>query len=286
MLAPHARARTVEVVTRPIPSSSERLPVVGLGSWLTFDVGSDPAARRGCGEVLAAFFAAGGHLVDSSPMYGSSEEVIGAELARIGRYEGLFSATKIWTSGRIAGRRQAEKSRALWGLARFDLVQVHNLLDWETHLATLREWKAQGRVRYVGVTTSHGRRHDLLEEILARERLDFVQFTYSFADRDAEPRLLPAAAERGVAVIANRHFDGGALFSRVAGRKLPGWADEIGCRHWSEVFLKWIVSHPALTCAIPATSRVDHLRENMGALSGPLPDAALRRRMTADWERL
>jgi diketogulonate reductase-like aldo/keto reductase len=219
-------------------------------------------------------------------MYGGSEEVIGAEYARIGRPAALFSATKVWTVGGLAGRRQMEKSRALWSLPRFDLLQVHNLLDWETHLATLKAWKAEGRVRYIGVTTSHGRRHDLAEEILRRERLDFVQFTYSLADKDAEARLLPLAADRGAAVIVNRPFDGGALFGAVRGKALPGWAGEAGCRTWAEVFLKWIASHPAVTCAIPATSQVAHLHENMGALSGPLPDATLRRRIAADFERL
>ena len=272
--------------TRPIPTSGERLPVVGLGTWITFDVADNAAQRRARGEVLRAFFERGGRLVDSSPMYGGSEEVIGAEYARIGRPAALFSATKVWTVGGLAGRRQMEKSRALWSLPSFDLLQVHNLLDWETHLATLKAWKAEGRVRYIGVTTSHGRRHDLAEEILRRERLDFVQFTYSLADKDAEARLLPLAADRGAAVIVNRPFDGGALFGAVRGKALPGWAGEAGCRTWAEVFLKWIASHPAVTCAIPATSQVAHLHENMRALSGPLPDAALRRRIAADFERL
>ena len=272
--------------TRPIPSTGERLPVVGLGTWITFDVAGDAPAMRARGEVLRAFLARGGRLVDSSPMYGGSEEVIGAEYARIGRPAGLFSATKVWTVGAAAGRRQMEKSRSLWNLPRLDLLQVHNFLDWETHLETLKAWKAEGRVRYVGVTTSHGRRHDLAEEILRRERVDFMQVTYSLADRSVEPRLLPLAAERGAAVIINRPFDGGALFSRVKGKALPGWAAEAGCRTWAEVFLKWIVSHPAVTCAIPATSQVAHLQENMGALAGPLPDAALRRRIAADYDRL
>ena len=272
--------------TRAIPATGERLPVVGLGTWLTFDVVGDAPAMQSRGEVLREFFALGGRLVDSSPMYGGSEEVIGAQYVRLGRPAGLFSATKVWTIGGLAGRRQMEKSRALWNLPRFDLMQVHNFLDWETHLETLKAWKAEGRVRYLGVTTSHGRRHDLAEEILRRERLDFVQFTYSLADRSAEARLLPLAAERGTAVIVNRPFDGGALFGRVRNRALPGWAAEAGCGTWAEVFLKWIVAHPAVTCAIPATSQVAHLRENMGALAGPLPDAALRRRMAADIEKL
>jgi aryl-alcohol dehydrogenase-like predicted oxidoreductase len=179
-----------------------------------------------------------------------------------------------------------EKSRALWKLPRLDLMQVHNFLDWETHLPTLKAWKAEGRLRYVGVTTSHGRRHDLGERILRQEKLDFFQVTYSLADREAEKRLLPLAADRGAAVIVNRPFDGGALFVRVAARPVPGYAAELGCRSWAEVMLKWIVSHPAVTCAIPATTSVAHVRENTGALAGPLPDAAMRRRIAADFENL
>jgi diketogulonate reductase-like aldo/keto reductase len=216
-------------------------------------------------------------------MYGAAEETIGEEYARIGRPAALFSATKVWTVGGLAGRRQMEKSRALWALPKLDLMQVHNMLDWEIHLPTLKEMKAQGRVRYIGVTTSHGRRHDLLEQIMKREPVDFVQFTYSVADREAEQRLLPLAAERRIAVIVNRPFDGGNLFGQKTRAPLPGWAKEIDCASWAEAFLKFIVSHPAVTCAIPATSQVAHLRENMRTLSGPLPDAALRRRIAADY---
>jgi diketogulonate reductase-like aldo/keto reductase len=277
-----AGAQVAASASHSIPSTGERIPAVGLGTWLTFDVGNDSRSRNARADVLRAFFEAGGRLVDSSPMYGASEEVIGAGLARIGRPAALFSATKVWTVGSVAGRRQMEKSRTLWDLPRFDLIQVHNFLDWEAHLATLKAWKAEGRVRYIGVTTSHGRRHDLGEEILRREKLDFFQVTYSLADPEADRRLLPLAAERGAAVIVNRPFDGGDLFQRVKGRALPGWAAEIGAKSWAEVFLKWIVAHPAVTCAIPATSQVSHLRENMGALAGPLPDAALRRRIAAE----
>jgi diketogulonate reductase-like aldo/keto reductase len=271
-------------LTRAVPSTGERIPVVGLGTWITFDVGEGPA-RHARADILRAFFAAGGRLVDSSPMYGASEEVIGVGLARIGRPEQLFAATKVWTVGGVAGRRQMERSRHLWEVPRFDLMQVHNFLDWETHLPTLKVWKAEGKLRYVGVTTSHGRRHDLGEDILRRERLDFFQVTYNLADPRAERRLLPLAAERGAAVIVNRPFDGGALFERVKAKALPGWGAEIGARTWAEAFLKWVVSHPAVTCAIPATLNASHLRENMGALAGPLPDANLRRRIAADYDR-
>jgi diketogulonate reductase-like aldo/keto reductase len=271
-------------ITRPIASTGERLPVIGLGTWITFDV-TEAAERRSRGEVLRAFFASGGRLVDSSPMYGASEETIGAELAR-SPAPALFSATKVWTVGSLAGRRQLENSRALWRLPRFDLLQVHNMLDWDTHLPMLKRMKAEGRVRYIGITTSHGRRHDLVERILKQEKLDFVQFTYNVADREAESVLLPLAAERGTAVIINRPFDGGSLFGPKTARPLPGWASEIGCETWAEAFLKFIASHPAVTCAIPATSRLAHLQENMRAVAGPLPDAAMRRRIAADYERL
>src|SRR5438132_4899207 len=271
-----------EATLRPIPSSGERLPVVGLGTWITFDV-TDPAARTARGAILRAFFEAGGRLVDSSPMYGASEETIGAAMPS--NAKALFSATKVWTVGALAGRQQMESSRMLWKVARFDLMQVHNLLDWETHLATLKQMKAQGRVRYIGVTTSHGLRHDLLERVLRTERLDFVQLTYNLRDPEAERILLPLAADRGAAVIINRPFDGGNLFGEKTRKPLPGWAAEIGCASWAEAFLKWIAAHPAVTCAIPATSQLAHLGENLRALSRPLPDAGLRRRIAEDYAR-
>lgn len=271
---------------RRIPSSGESLPAIGLGTWLTFDVGAaDSTERRARGDILRAFLAAGGQLVDSSPMYGSSEAVVGEELARTPGAR-LFSATKVWTVGGVAGRRQMEHSLALWKLPRLDLVQVHNLLDWETHWPTLQSWKAAGRVRYIGMTTSHGRRHDELETLLRRERMDFVQLTYNLADRQVERALLPIAADRGTAVIVNRPFDGGDLFGARTAKPLPGWAKEIDCASWAEAFLKWVVSHPAVTCAIPATSKLAHLQQNVRASSGPLPDAALRRRIAEDYTKL
>jgi diketogulonate reductase-like aldo/keto reductase len=250
-----------------------------MGSWITFNVGSEAQARAVRSEVLRVFFEHGGRLIDSSPMYGSSEEVIGDCLGRIGRADTVFSASKVWTRGRDYGIAQMEDSRELWNTGRFDLMQVHNLLDWETHLETLKAWKADGRVRYIGVTTSHGRRHDLLQRVMETEPLDFVQFTYNIVDREAERHLLPLAAERGIAVIINRPFQGGALFPRVGGKPLPAWAGEFDCRNWAQFLLKFIVSYPAVTCAIPATSRVDHMLENMGAAYGRLPDATMRQRM-------
>ena len=267
------------LLTKAVAATGERLPVIGMGSWITFNVGDDPALRAARLKVLQAFFDRGGAVIDSSPMYGSSEEVIGYCLARIANKRSLFSATKVWTVSRWNGVRQMEESLRLWGAERFDLMQIHNLLDWETHLGTLVEWKAKGRARYIGMTTSHGRRHNDLEKAMAGQPLDFVQFTYNILDREAERRLLPLAAERGLAVIVNRPFRRGALFDDFARHPLPGWAGEFDCANWAQFFLKFIVSHPAVTCAIPATSRVDHMHQNMGAAHGRLPDAETRGRM-------
>jgi diketogulonate reductase-like aldo/keto reductase len=279
-----AGAAPAPVLERAIPATGERIPAIGMGTWLTFDVahGADRDARL---AVLREFFAGGGTLLDSSPMYGYAEAALG-ELVPKARPARVFNATKVWTPTRYLGVKQMEESFAHWGVRRFDLMQVHNMLDWETHLATLKEWKAAGRIRYLGITTSHGRRHDALEAAMKRERFDFVQFSYSFADRDAEKRLLPLALDRGAAVIVNRPFDGGDLFGVVKGKALPGWAREIDCANWAQAFLKFVVSHPAVTCAIPATTNPAHMREDVGALAGRLPDAALRQRMAADFDRL
>jgi diketogulonate reductase-like aldo/keto reductase len=276
-----ALGQPVAPVTRPIPSTGETIPAVGLGSWITFNVGDDPVLMDECADVMAAFFEAGGRMIDSSPMYGSSQPVIGHGLERLGRPKALFSAEKVWTSSGESGPAQIERSRRLWGVDRFDLVQVHNLLAWEAHLRTLLDMKAAGKLRYVGITTSEGRRHDLFEEIMRSQPLDFVQFTYNIVDREAEERLLPLAADRGMAVIVNRPFQRGALTQRLEGEPLPGLATEIGASTWAQFILKFILSHPAVTVAIPATARVDHVRENMAAASGPLPDAAMRDRMAA-----
>jgi diketogulonate reductase-like aldo/keto reductase len=281
ILRPLAALVPTAPLSRPIPSSGERLPVVGLGSWITFNVGDDPDLRDECTAVMNAFFAAGGRLIDSSPMYGSSQSVIGYGLKRLGRPPALFSADKVWISSGPGGPKQIEESRTAWGVPRFDLLQVHNLLSWEEHLPALFAMKESGRLRYVGVTTSEGRRHDEVEKIMAAQPIDFVQVTYNVLDREVEERILPLARERGIGVIVNRPFRQGSLIDDVRRRPLPPWAREIDCATWAQFLLKFVVSHPAVTCAIPATSSVAHVRENMGAALGRMPDDAMRRRMIA-----
>jgi len=274
------------VLTRPIPSTGERVPAVGLGSWITFNVGYDEVARACCAEVIGSFFAAGGRLIDSSPMYGSSQAVIGYALSRLGKPAALFSADKVWTTPGSRGPAQVEASRRYWDVPRFDLLQVHNLLAWQEHLPMLNAMKASGRLRYVGITTSEGRRHREVEQIMRTQPLDFVQVTYNVIDRDVEARILPLASERGIAVIINRPFQQGALIDRVARRPLPPWAGQISCASWAQFLLKFIISHPAVTCAIPATTSIAHVRENIESASDPLPDEAMRRRMLAYIEAL
>jgi len=263
---------------RVIPSSGERIPAVGLGSWITFNVGDDPTARSECAAVARAFLESGGRLIDSSPMYGSSQEVIGDALTTLGR-PNVFAATKVWTSGRDAGVAQIEESRQLWRIKRFDLLQVHNLLSWQDHLPTLFAMKKAGSLRYVGVTTSHGRRHDELEAVMRREPLDFIQVTYNPIDREVEQRILPLARERRIAVIVNRPFQQGDLIRRVERRPLPAWARESGATSWAQLILKFIVSHPSVTCVIPATTVPAHARENVNAARGAMPDDATRRKI-------
>lgn len=262
---------------RAIPSSGEQVPRVGLGTWITFNVGQDPPARDQCVEVMRAFFDAGGRVVDSSPMYGSSQGVIGEGVRRLAAQQRIFSADKVWTSG--DGAAQAEASRTLWQVPRFDLLQVHNLLAWEKQLALLQRMKERGQVRYIGITTSEGRRHREFAQVMRTHRLDFVQFTYNLFDREVERDLLPLAAERGIAVLVNRPFQEGDLLRRLQQHRLPAWAAEIECGSWAQFALKFVISHPAVTCAIPATRRVDHVRENLAACRGRLPDEAMRQRM-------
>jgi diketogulonate reductase-like aldo/keto reductase len=267
--------------TKPIPSTGERIPVVGLGSWITFNVGDDKALQDECAAVMDAFFKAGGRLIDSSPMYGSSQSTIGYGLKKLSLPQTtLFAADKVWISDPASGPDQIERSRTSWGVPRFDLLQVHNLLSWEQHLQTLFAMKADGKVRYVGITTSEGRRQGEMERIMANQPLDFVQVTYNVLDRDVEARILPLARERGIAVIVNRPFRQGHLIPQLESHPLPPWVAETGAVNWAQFILKFIVSHPAVTCAIPATIRVDHVRENMAAATGVLPEDALRRRMS------
>ena len=265
--------------TRAIPATGEQIPRVGLGTWVTFNVGQDPPARAHCAQVVRAFLDAGGRLIDSSPMYGSSQGVVGDALRTLGAQQRVFSADKVWTSG--DGGAQVETSRGLWQVPRFDLLQVHNLLAWEKQLPLLQGMKERGRLRYVGITTSEGRRHLDFERIMRNQRLDFVQLTYNLFDREAEERLLPLAAERGAAVLVNRPFQEGDLLRRLQRHSLPPWAAEIGCGSWAQFALKFVISHPAVTCAIPATRRVEHVRENMATARGPMPDEAMRSRMAA-----
>jgi diketogulonate reductase-like aldo/keto reductase len=286
LLRPHSALARSAPITRAIPSSGEQLPVVGLGTWITFNVGDDVELRDECAAVMRAFFREGGRVIDSSPMYGSSQSVIGYGLQKLGRPSSVFSADKVWISSGPQGPEQIEESRAQWGVGRFDLLQVHNLLAWEEHLPTLLAMKAEGRVRYVGITTSEGRRHGELEKIMASRPIDFVQVTYNALDREVEDRILPLARDRGIAVLVNRPFRQGELIREVERHPLPPWASEAGAANWAQFLLKFIVSHPAVTCAIPATSRVDHVVENMGAATGSLPDAAMRRRMAAHVEGL
>lgn len=277
-----AQAQAPEAEQRRIPSSGQAVPAVGLGSWITFNVGDDPLLREDCVEVMAAFVEEGGGMIDCSPMYGSSQDTIGYGLERLGRPGSVFSAEKVWTNGVDDGPSQIAQTSQKWGLSRFDLLQVHNLVAWEGHLDTLFGMKAAGELGYVGITTSHGRRHDLLERIMESQPIDFVQLTYNVLDRDAEARLLPLAREKGIGVIVNRPFQGGALTRRLRNAPLPEALREIGAGSWAQVLLKYILSEPAVTVAIPATTQVAHLRENKAAARGPLPDPALRAQIAAE----
>jgi aryl-alcohol dehydrogenase-like predicted oxidoreductase len=268
-----------EIIKKPIPKTGELLPVIGLGTWQTFDVGAANTAREPLRQVLSEFVRLGGSVIDSSPMYGKSETVAGDLATELGVQQQLFVATKVWTSGRDAGMRQMNESFKRLRTERMDLMQVHNLVDYRVHLSTLRQWQEQGKVRYLGVTHYTASAHEELARVLAAEELDFVQLNYSLAEREAERRLLPLAAARRIAVLVNRPLAAGGLFSKVRGKPLPPWSKEIGCASWAQFFLKFVISHPAVTCAIPATRNVHHLVDNMQAGFGPLPDAAGRERM-------
>lgn len=274
-------------ITKTIPSTGVRVPVIGMGTWITFNVGADKARRDARAEVLRAFFGSGGGVVDSSPMYGSSQEVLGYALNKIGRPRTLFAADKIWTRDGDDTLEQLAESRSHWDIPRFDLMQVHNLLSWEEHLPKLRSLRASKKLGHIGITTSHGRRHTELADIMRNHQLDVVQLTYNPIDRDAEEVLLPLAKERDIAIIVNRPFRGGGLLDKLQRHPFPEWArHEADADNWPQFVLKWIVSHPAVTCAIPATSKVAHMRENMGACRGKLPDQKTRAKMIAHIEAL
>jgi diketogulonate reductase-like aldo/keto reductase len=264
---------------RAIPSSGEKLPVIGLGTWQVFDVSASPAERQPLEEVLALFVKLGGRVVDSSPMYGRAEQVIGDIATKLDLQRALFLATKVWTSGKEAGIASMEKSAATLQTQKLDLMQVHNLVDARTHLATLREWKEQGRVRYFGITHYTSSAFGEVARLLRSEKFDFLQINYSLLERDAEKEILPLAQERGVAVLINRPFGGGNLFARVREKPLPPWVAEFDCHSWAQFLLKWIVAHPAVTCAIPATSKARHMEDNLQGGVGRLPDSKMRQRM-------
>ncbi len=267
-------------ILRAIPASGEHLPVIGMGTSRTFDVATD--ARAPLAGVIDGFLAGGGRLIDSSPMYGKAEAVTGGLLRDARATSRTFLATKVWTDGREAGIAQMNRSFELLGVERMDLMQVHNLKDWRNHLPLLREWRAAGRIRYLGITTSFAPQYAEFEAVMRAEPLDFVQLNYSLGEREAEKTLLPLARERGCAVLVNRPFMRAELFRRIAGKPLPGWADDIGCNSWGQVFLKWIIAHPAVTCVIPASAKAANMRDNMLAGLGELPDQALRERIAAE----
>jgi aryl-alcohol dehydrogenase-like predicted oxidoreductase len=275
-----------QLVTRAIPGAAgETLPIVGMGTWNTFDVGEQAEERAPLLDVLESFYEAGAKLIDSSPMYGEAERVTGDLVEQLRRRDRTFVATKVWTRGRDAGVTQIERSMRLLRVSQIDLLQIHNLVDWQAHVPTLRQLKDAGRLRYTGVTHYAVSAHSELRRVLQSERFDFAQFNYSIATRDAERSLLPFCADNGIGVLINRPFEEGALFTRVRGRPLPAYAKEFDCTSWAQFFLKYILSHPAVTCVIPATSRAAHMRDNLQAAMGRLPDAKLRQRMVKDLER-
>lgn len=282
----NAMAARETMRTRDIPKTGEPLPVVGVGTWQTFDVGRDAASRAPLREVLEILFDAGGSVIDSSPMYGPAEGVAGDLLAAMGARDKAFIATKVWTEGRDRGIEQMTRSFRQFRTDRIELMQVHNLVDWRTHLETLAGWKADGKIRYTGITHYTPTAYDRIARIIETTDVDFVQLAYSIGVREAENRLLPLAAERGVAVIVNRPYEGGSVFRRTRGLDLPGWAKDFDCASWGQFSLKFILGHPAVTCVIPGTGRPEHMRDNVAAGFGRLPDEAERRRMAEFWREI
>ena len=275
-----------QIIRRTIPVSGEAIPAVGMGSYQTFNVATDNQAKQNLVEVLKTFFTAHGTLIDSSPMYGDSEAVIGELISQLEPKPEYFAASKVWTFGKQAGIDAIKQTTRRMGVAKMDLMQVHNLRDWQVQLPTLQEMKKQGRLRYTGITTSFLGQYDDFEEVMKSQKLDFVQLNYNIKVREAEKRLLPLAQDKGMAVIVNMPYEKGRLFKVVKGKQLPEWASEFDCYSWGQFFLKFIVSHPAVTCAIPATSKVHHMKDNMMAMTGRLPDAKMRQKMLSYFENL
>jgi len=274
-----AKGGATSALRKKIPGTGESIPVIGMGSWITFNVGKIQRLRDQRTRVLKAFLDAGGTVIDSSPMYGSSEEVLGYAISKLGARERVFAATKIWTTEAAEAREQFQNSLSYWGLSDLELEQIHNLVNWQDHLPFLQNLKEEGKIRYLGITTSHGRRHAEFARLMEQYNLDFVQFTYNLANRDAENSLLPLAKEKQIAVIINRPFGGGGLIRRLKQKPLPAWHQELDCQNWPELALKFIVSHPAVTVAIPATSQLAHMKENMGAVRGRLLEERERQRL-------
>lgn len=281
-----AAARQASQLLRAIPSSGETIPALGLGTARTFDIGNQTRQRTKIKEVLRMFLAKGGRLIDTSPMYGNAETIIGSLYAELEKKVTPFYATKVWTRGKAAGIKQMQTSFERMRTKQIDLMQIHNLVDWRTHLVTLREWKQQGLIRYIGITHYRNDAHEELASILRQERLDFLQCNYSIGNTHADKLLLPLAKERGVAVLVNEPFESGNLFRKVKGKTLPSWASDFECHSWAQYFLKYILAHPAVTCAIPATSKPKHLLDNMQAGIGKLPDEAMRNKMRRHLEQL
>lgn len=281
-----AQAGDATLIQRPIPSTGELLPVMGMGTSRTFDTAGDAQSLAPLTQVMQAFFNAGGKVIDTSPMYGNAEARVGDVLRAMPETPPLFAATKVWTTGREQGIAQMNQSARLMNVERFDLIAVHNLQDWKTQLETLKAWKKEGRVRYIGITTSHGRDHAEFLQVMRTEPVDFAQFSYNIEDRTAEQELLPMAADRGIATMINRPYQRGALFSKSRGRELPALAGELGCSSWGQFYLKYILGHPAVTCIIPATASLQHMVDNMQANFGPLPDPEQRAQMLQLFQQL
>ena len=291
LILPGEAFATSSPIYKTILKTGEKLPVIGMGTSRTFDAANDPELLLRLEGVTRTFFDMGGGMIDSSPMYGSSQEVIGQVLSKmksskVNGEKNLFAATKVWIEGRQQGLEQMEASRLQWGIKNFDLMQIHNLVDWRIHLETLKQMKADGKIRYMGITTSHGRYHDQLKDILKKHDFDFVQLSYNIANRDVESPLLSIAQDKGIAVIVNRPYQRGDLFRKVKGKPLPPWVQEFDCSSWGQYFLKYVVSHPAVTCAIPAITRVQHMKDNMLAGRGRLPTAKQRVNMLKYFESL